>query len=77
MYLIFLNNIVKGLVCALDDGENCKCPQGVSQNRKNIHNIAMELFMKATEKSRAKAKACQRTMDILQECRCVFYKHWV
>ena len=61
--------------CALDDGDNFQCPQGVSQNR-NIHNIAMEFFMKATEKSRAKAKACQRTMEILQECRCVFFKKW-
>jgi hypothetical protein len=57
MCLIFLNNLVKGLVCALDNGENFQCPQGVSQNR-NIHNIAMEFLMKATEKSRAKAKAC-------------------
>ena len=32
--------------------------------------------MKATEKSRAKAKACQRTMEILHECRCVFFKKW-
>ena len=33
--------------------------------------------MKATEKSRAKAKACQGTMEILQqECRCVFFKKW-
>ena len=75
MYLILLINIVKGSVCTLDDGDNFQCPQGVSQNR-NIHNIAMEFFMKATEKSRAKAKACQRTMEILQECRCVFFKKW-
>jgi len=75
MCLIFLSNIVKGLVCALDDGDNFQCPQGVSQNR-NIHNIAMEFFMKATEKSRAKVKACQRTMEILQECRCLFFKKW-
>ncbi len=60
---------------ALDDGRNFQAPQGVSQNR-NLHNIATNCFMKAVEKSRARAKESNKTMQILRECRCVLFKHW-
>ena len=60
---------------ALDDGNNFQSEQGVSQNR-NIHNVAIKYFMKATETSRAKAKSSRRTMQILQECRSLFFKQW-
>ena len=60
---------------ALDDGRNFQAPPGVSQNR-NLHNIAIDYFMKAVEKSRARAKESNKTMQILRECRCVFFKHW-
>ena len=73
MYLIFL---FESLVIALDDRNNFQSEQGVSQNR-NIHNVAIKYFMKATENSRAKAKASRRTMQILQECRSLFFKQWV
>ena len=60
---------------ALDDGRNFQAPQGVSQNR-NLHNIATDCFMKAVEKSKARAKERYKTMQILRECICVFFKHW-
>ena len=60
---------------ALDDGNNFQSEQGVSQNR-NMHNVAITYFMKATENSRAKTKASRRTMQILQECRSLVFKQW-
>ena len=63
------------MVLALDDGNNFQSEQGVSQNR-HIHNVAIKYFMKATENSRAKAKASRRSMQILQECRSLFFKQW-
>ena len=64
-----------GLAYALDDGRNFQTPQGVSQNR-NSHNIATNCCMKAVEKSRARAKESNKTIQILREWRCVLFKHW-
>ena len=73
--LLFKMTWFLGLAYALDDGRNFQAPQGVSQNR-NLHNIATDCFMKAVEKSRSRAKDSNKTMQILRECRCVFFKHW-